>query len=365
MTRAACVLALAMLALVVAGACRNVLPGGSSSGGGAKILDVYAASPSPADAKSLLGGGDWWTGAPTFESRPLNAASMDPTVQFLVIVRYANIGTAETWKLEYSEFDNTSSASTVMSNIQSGAGAGVSGPRAGDQALYYGQQLMQTGGTAQGGAPFETQIFIRSGQFVISSTWDRKDGFPHVSQLGTIANKLVSRLKDTLSGKVKSAPITADDVATLPPPNGSITLLGAVKLPVQALALMVNATAPIELTKLFTDVQVTDFLYGDYALDEDTHMEVQAALFTFTTTSDASGIFDTVRGSDTPDANGLIKDYNDVTGPGQYEFYFQSGTHLGVMICRSTSEDANEAASRACEKPVEAVSAAWASTLKG
>ena len=97
---------------------------------------------------------------------------------------------------------------------------------------------------------------------------------------------------------------------------------------------MVNATAPIELTKLFTDVQVNDFLYGDYALDEDTHMEVQAALFTFTTTSDASGIFDTVRGSDTPDANGLIKDYNDVTGPGQYEFYFQSGTRLGVMICR-------------------------------
>jgi hypothetical protein len=356
------VLALALLALVSAGACRNILPG-SSSGGSARVIDVYAASPTAADAHSLLGGGEWWTGAPTFALRPLDAATMASAVHYQVIRRYANVGTAETWRIVYSEFDSASSATTVVTNIANNAGNGVSGPNAGDKVLYYGQQLTQTSGT-QNGAPFETVTIIRSGQFVIESTWDRKDGFPSVDQLGNIAKHLVSRLKDAQAGKVHATEISQEDLATLPPPNGSMTLLGAVRLPVQAVPLMINAPAPTEAAKLFTDLGVSEFVFGDYALNEDTGMEVQAAVFDFSTPADASNVFDAFRGTQEPDSNGLVKSYNDTTGPGQYDVEFLAGNRVGLMICRSTSEESNVAASRACETPIEVVSGAWASTLK-
>ncbi len=354
--------ALAAIALA-AGACRSPFPS-STSGGAAKIIDVFAASPSPAEATSMLGGGEWWTSAPTFAQRPLDAASMSSSIQYQVIRRYANIGTAETWKVVYSQFQSTSAATTVMSNISNNAGSGVSGPNVGDQTLYYGQQLSQAG-SVQNGAPFETFMVIRSGAFVIESTWDRKDNFPNVSTLSKIGSKLVSRLKDVLAGKLHGTPITSADVSSLPPPNDSMTLLGAVRLPVQAVPLMINATAPTVVEKMFADLGVNDFVFGDYALNTDTHMEVQTATFNFSSASDASNVFDTFRGTVTPDANGLAKSYNDSTGPGQYDVEFMSGNFMGLMICRSTAEDSNEAASRACETPIETVSAAWVATLKG
>ena len=351
--------------MLLAGAsCRNILPG-SSSGSPARIIDVYASSPTSADAGSLLGGGSWWTSAPTFAQRPLNAASMSSAIQYQMIRRYGNVGTAETWRVTYTEFSSASNATTVINNIQTNAGAGVSGPKVGDMSLYYGQQLTQTGGTAQGGAPFETLTIIRLGAFLVESTWDRKDGFPSVEQLGKIGTRIISRLKDAVSGKLRGKIISTDDIATLPPPNAAMTLLGAVRLPVEAVPLMINAAAPTEVQSMFTDLSVKDFVYGDYALDEDTHMEVQTATFKFSSAHDANTVFDTFRAGDTPDANGLIKSYNDATGPGQYDIEFVSGSYVGLMICRSTSEESNEAASRACETPIEVVSAAWAATLKG
>jgi hypothetical protein len=349
--------------VVAAAACRSPLPG-SSSGSSARIIDVYAASPSSTDAHSLLGGGDWWTSAPTFAQRPLNAATMSSSIQYQVIRRYGNVGTAETWKVVYTQFASSSAANAVMTNIQNNAGAGVSGPKVGDMSLYYGQQLTQTSGTSQGGAPFETLTIIKSGPFLIESTWDRKDGFPSVDQLAAIGRVLASRLKDAMSGKIRGTIISAGDLALLPPPNAAMTLLGAVRLPVEAVPLMLNAAAPTEVQSLFKDLSVSDFVYGDYALDEDTHMEVQAAIFKFSNPADAGSVFDTFRGGDTPDANGLVKSYNDATGPGQYDVEFQQGSYVGLMICRSTSEESNEAASRACETPIEVVSAAWAGTLK-
>jgi hypothetical protein len=350
---------------LIAAACRSPFPSSSSSGSSARIVDIYAASPTSSDAHSLLGGGDWWTSGPTFAQRPLNVASMSSSIHYQVIRRYGNVGTAETWRLTYTEFASTSAATTVITNIQTNAGSGVSGPNVGDKALYYGQQLSQTGGTAQGGAPFETLTIIRVGLFVVESTWDRKDGFPSVSQLGKIASNLVSRLRDAVSGRTHGTIISTNDLATLPPPNAAMTLLGAVRLPVEAVPLMINAAAPTAVQSLFTGLSVNDFVYGDYALDEDTHMEVQAAAFKFSSSADASRVFDTFRSGDTPDANGLVKSYNDSTGPGQYDVVFVSGSYMGLMICRSTSEESNEAASRACETPIEVVSAAWAATLKG
>lgn len=362
MTRAK--FAFLLVVLVAAAACRNPFPG-SSSGSPARIIDVYAASPTSSDAGSLLGGGTWWTSAPTFAQRPLNAATMSSAIEYQIIRRYGNVGTAETWKLTYAEFSSASNASTVINNIQTNAGAGVTGPKVGDMSLYYGQQLTQTGGSSQGGAPFETLTIIRSGAFLVESTWDRKDGFPSVDQLGRIGTRIVSRLKDAISGKLRGKLISTDDVATLPPPNAAMTLLGAVRLPVEAVPLMLNAAAPTEVQSMFTALSVKDFVYGDYALDEDTHMEVQTATFKFSSTQDANAVFDTFRAGDTPDANGLVKSYNDSTGPGQYDIEFVAGSYVGLMICRSTSEDSNEAASRACETPIEVVSAAWAATLKG
>ena len=349
--------------VVAVAACRNPLPG-SSSGSSVRIIDVYAASPTSSDAHSLLGGGEWWTSAPTFAQRPLNAATMSSSVQYQVIRRYGNVGTAETWKVVYTEFASATAANMVMTNIQNNAGAGVNGPKVGDAVLYYGQQLTQTSGTSQGGAPFETLTIIRSGAFLIESTWDRKDSFPSVNQLGSIARSLESRLKSAMSGKIRGEIIPPDDLALLPPPNAAMTLLGAVRLPIEAVALMLNAPAPTAVQSMFKSLSVNDFVFGDYALDEDTHMEVQAATFKFSSPADAGSVFDTFRGGDTPDANGLVKSYNDSTGPGQYDVAFQQGSYMGLMICRSTAEDSNEAASRACETPIEVVSAAWAGTLK-
>ena len=350
--------------VVALAACRNPLPGSSSSSASTRIIDVYAASPSSSDAHAMLGGGQWWTSAPTFAQRPLNAATMSSSIQYQVIRRYGNVGTAESWKVVYTQFASSSAANTVITSIQNNAGAGVSGPKVGDQALYYGQQLTQTSGTAQGGAPYETLTIIKSGAFLIESTWDRKDGFPSVDQLASIGRTLASRLSGAMSGKIKGEIISANDLALLPPPNAAMTLLGAVRLPIEAVPLMLNAAAPTEVHSLFTDLAVKDFVYGDYALDEDTHMEVQAAIFKFSNPADATSVFDTFSGGTTPDANGLVKSYNDSTGPGQYDIEFQQGSYMGLMICRSTAEDSNEAASRACETPIEVVSAAWAGTLK-
>ncbi|GEM_PF-2025279 len=317
-------------------------------------LDLYAATPTQSEAKTLLGGGDWWTAAPTFDVLPLNLANASTTVRFAIVRNYENIGTSETWRLRYSQLDKASSATKAMSNIQTTDGTG-SGPAVGDQALYYGLQR------SSGAAPFEIISFIRVGSVIVSSVWARKDAFATSGQLKAMGTKLVKKLKDAIAGKVHGTPPPADDLAHLPPRGPDLTLLGAVKLPVEALALMLNATAPADTVAPFRDRQVSDFVYGDYALDIDTHMEVQAGLFTFGSATDASDLFTAIAGGAQPDANGILRAYDDTTGPGQYEYFLASGTHIGLLICRSTLE--NEAASRSCEKPLEAVGAAWSASL--
>jgi hypothetical protein len=327
----------------------------------AKIMDVYAASPSAADASSLLGG-DWWTAAPTFAVRPLDDANFATQVQYTVVRRYANVGTAESWRIRYIQFDKASSATSLMSNIESSLGSGSSGKNVGDKVLYYQEKLATT---SQGGAPYETLTLVRVGSVVIESMWLKNDGFPSSDQLGKVAVKLAAGVKNAIAGKVHGTPVSADELASLPPPNAYITLLGAVKLPIEAMPLMINFSAPTELVTLLKQEQLNDFVFGDYVLDNDTHMEVQAAVFTLTSPTAANELFDTFKGSATVDANGVLRFYNDVTGPGQYDYYIVSGRHLGLLVCRSTAElTANEAASRACESPLETVAAAWPTAFK-
>ena len=323
----------------------------------AKIMDVYAASPSSADAASLLGG-TWWTSAPTFSVRPLDEANVTSQIKYTVIRRYFNIGTAEIWLISYIQLDKSSSASTIMSNAENSFGSGIGGKSAGDKVLYYQQKLSSSSGSE--GAPYETETIIRVGSLVIESIWRKNDSFPSSDQLGKIASKLVSGAKSAVDGKVHSSPASSEDLALLPPPNAFITLLGAVTLPVEALPLMINFTVPTQMVELFKSQSVTDFVFGDYALNSDTHMEVQAAVFTLPSAKAAEQLFDSFKGSSTVDQNGVLKFFNDVTGPGQYDYYIVSGRHLGLLICRSVAElTANEAASRACETPLETVSTAW------
>ena len=320
-------------------------------------MDVYAASPSQSEAASLLGG-DWWPSAPTFLVRPLDDANFATQVQYSVIRRYANVGTSEVWIIRYIQFDKASSATSVLSNVESSAGSGDTGKNVADKTLYYHLKV------SQGGAPYETETWIRVNSLVIVSAWFKKDGFPGSDQLGRIAAKLASGEKDAAAGKMRGATLSADDLASLPPPNAYITLLGAVRLPIEAIPLMLNSSAPTELATMFKSQQLNDFLYGDYVLDQDTHMEVQVAVFTLTSAKAASDLFDAFRGTATADSNGVVKTYNDVTGPGQYDFLILSGKHIGLLICRSLAESsAHEAASRACETPLETVATAWPSAF--
>jgi len=323
----------------------------------AKIMDVYASSPSPADATSLLGG-TWWTSAPTFSVRPLDDANVASQVKYTVIRRYYNIGTAEYWQISYIQLDRSSSASTLMSNAENSFGSGTGGKNVGDKVLYYQQKLSSSSDT--GGAPYETETIIRVGSLVIESMWRKNDGFPSSDQLGKIASRLASGVKNAVDGKVHASSPSSEDLAQLPPPNAFITLLGAARLPIEAMPLMINFSAPTTMVELFKSQSVTDFVYGDYALNSDTHMEVQAAVFTLPSASAAEQIFDAFKGSSTVDSNGVFKFFNDATGPGQYDYYIVSGRHLGLLICRSVAElTASEAASRACETPLETVSVAW------
>ena len=102
-------------------------------------------------------------------------------------------------------------------------------------------------------------------------------------------------------------------------------------------------------------------MFGDYALDRDTHMEVRAGLFTFATMQAATDWLNVLRGTAAPDPSGIATFYDD--GSGQYFSLFKAGMRGGLLVCRSTSDA--EAASRACEQPLGRVAPAWLVSLGG
>jgi hypothetical protein len=212
-------------------------------------------------------------------------------------------------------------------------------------------------------APFETSTVIRVGAFVLEITWDRKDKFPTIGVLGKIGSKVVARLKDAIAGKLHGTPPAAPDIELLPPAGTDITMLASVKLPIEALPLMINQVAPAETVKPWKALLVESFLFGAYALNKDTRMEVQAGLFTLSTLKDASDVIDAISAGSKPLTDGLWGGYDDFSGPGQYQVWFRSGTHIGLLVCRSISD--TEAASRACELPVVKVAGAWSVSLGG
>ena len=316
--------------------------------------DLYAGGLTVGDVRALLGDTNWWPGPPSFGVRPLNSAMTPIHERFSVTQRFAHIGTTETFVAQYTLWDTTSSATTQMTTIQTAFGTSVTGPKEGDQVLYYGSQ-------ASGAAPYATATFVRVGQIVAGIDWSRKDGFPTVSQLGRIAAKAASRIKDALATKVHPSPLTIDDSSLLPPAGPDITLLGTAKIPIEATVIQIGASAPENLAQSFRDSGINDSVFGDYALDNDTHMEVRASVFTFHSDNEANGWLNVFRGANTLDQNGVAGFFDDASG--QYFFLFTSGTHGGMLVCRSTAD--TEAASRSCEAPLSRVSVAWKTNLGG
>ena len=337
---------IAAIALVGSACTRGV----SSGSINAQPPDLYAAMPALSDVRTLLGDDNWWQGPPSFGVRPLDTSSMPFNQKFSVTQPFVHIGTAETLEVDFELWSSTSTASSHMSSVQSALGtSAITSPKVGDQAIYYGSQ-------ASGAAPYQTVTLVRVGQIVAIIGLDLKDKFPTVSQLAKIAAKVVSRLKDVISGKLHGSPLSASDATVLPAADRDITLLGTARISVEAAMVMIEAPSIDSLSQTLRGLGVNDVIFGDYALDKDTRMEVRASVFTFLTAKDASDWATVLRGVNPVDQPGFFD-----SSHGWYMFPLAAGTRGALRICRSTA--ASEAASRACEAPLSQVIAAWKLSL--
>ncbi|GAC1508561.1 MAG: hypothetical protein NVS1B3_09900 [Candidatus Dormibacteraceae bacterium] len=344
--------ALITLMAAVAGACTR--PTSSTSAVRAQPLDLYGASPSLTDVRTLLGDSNWWPGPPSFGVRPLDSASMSIREKFRVTTRFVHVGTAETLDIGYTVWDSSSSATTTMTNVQSAFGTSAGGRKVGDQVLYYGTQ-------GAGAAPYGTLTFVRVGQIVTTISLNLKDAFPKVAQLGSIATKVTSRLKDALAGKVHVSPLAVADVSLLPPAGPDMTNLASVRLPIEAIVVMLNFASPDALAGVLHTTGVDSIVFGDYVVNSDTHMEVRAGLLNFIGRPEAAAWVESLRAGHSVDQNGISTFYDNSTG--QYFSLFAVGTKSAMLVCRSTAP--GEAASRSCELPLSRVASAWQISLGG
>jgi hypothetical protein len=328
----------------------------TSTTGGATLAAVYAGSVRLNDVAPSLGdSSNWWPGPPQFGTRPLDSSARSEQERFDVTMRYSHTGTAETLNVVYRVWISSALANAIMTSTQQAVGASLKGPKAGDQILYYNQKL------SFGAAPYASETLVRVGQIVVEIVWSRSLAFASLSDQGAVAKKVASRLKDGLAGGLPVDTRPAPDSMLLPPPGPDLTLLGVDKLPVETVAQMVGAPAPADVAAVFRQLGATDFVYGDYALNNDTHMEVQTSAFTFSSPTGAADWLDRFVGKSALDQSGGYFNYDDPTG--QYIAAFGVGSHGVVMICRSAAE--LEAASRACESPMSRVAGAWKTALGG
>jgi hypothetical protein len=279
---------------------------------------------------------------------------MPQSVRFTITLRYFRLGSGDFIHVDYLAYSSTSAATTFMNNLKSSLGNNVTTtPRAGDQVFYTGQKLPTTT------ALYETDAIVRLGQIIIFAAINQGSGFVDHNQLGRIANLLVSRVKDALANKLHPTLLARGDQQLLPPPGTDITLLGIAKLPVQVAADMLDASSPENFTTGFTELGANDFVFGDYALNADLHMEVRAAAFTFSSSSAATTWIDTFVGKSNLSSTGVFLQYLDAIK--QYIGIFVAGSHGAILLCKSTLD--TEAASRACETPMVRVIDSWQVSL--
>ena len=327
----------------------------SSSSTNAKPGDFYAAMPSLAAVRALLGDNNWWPLPPSFIVPPLMANRMPDVLRYQVAQAYAHVGTAELIEVTFQVLSSSTISSGVMTILTSAQQSPVTSPKLGDQALY-----TQTAGS--GAAPYETDAYVRIGPTVTYVQWLRKDGYMAPTPMSKLAGVAVARVRDVLAGKIHSTPPAPSDQAQLPPPGFNITLLGYARVPTESVVLDLGFSSDPELvTTVLKDGGVKYALYGDYVLNTDTHMEVKVLLMDFGDSVIAGQWLDLLRGSTPLDSSGIFSTYSQTTE--RYYYAFTSGSKAALMTCQSTG--VSEAASRACEEPLGAESAAWKLSLGG
>lgn len=319
-------------------------------------MDLYAAGPAVTDIRTLFNDPNWWVGPPSFEVRPLDAETTPLNQRFSVSQQFIHIGTAEQFAVRYTVYDTTSSATAQMTALQNAYGTSPSTPKVGDQVLYYPA-------SGSGAAPYVFRTFVRVGQILITIVWVRKDVSTTVQVLARNAAKVVNGLKKVISAKPHPSPSPVDS-KLLPPLGLDITPLGSADLPIEAWPVMDLLALPGTILAQLEGAGVTHFIYGDYVLNNDTHMEVQTSVLTFATAADATAWVAEL--APKPDAAGIASEYVPVGGSpaaGDYHYFFVSGNYGVLMICRASIE--GEAASRECEAPMHNTAIAWKLALGG
>ena len=321
------------------------------SGASPTLRTLYASRLILSDVSPILPDAkNWWDAAPTFDVRPLNSATRDDADLGSVTIRFSHVGTAEILTVNYQVLSSTSVASTLISVDKILSGNGETGPKAGDQVLYYNRKL------SAGPTVYNNVAYVRVGQIIISIVWSHVEGFATTSAVGKIATKAVARLKNGLAAKSSPSPGPATDPLLLAPLGPQLTLLGTTRLPIEVLTQMLGQPAPAALADEFHHNGVTDFVFGDYALNVDTRMEVLTAGIVFSKFPTGgkdwiAGYFGAGNLTPTGEAGG----YDPTTG--QYVYGFGTGTRAILMICKSSLE--GETAARACEAPMALVTAGW------
>lgn len=353
MTRASRVVALLALGATLLVSCARIGSGGFNG----KPADIYAALPSAADVQTLFGDTNWWAGPPSFQVRPLDAGMMPETERFGLTQTYVHIGTAEAFIVIYTAYTTVSAATTIMTNLKNQYGAGTTLQKVGDDTLYLS-------GTAGGAAPYLSRTYVRLGSIMVVIGWLRKDGPPSSQQAAQVAKKVVSDLQPVVAGKVHGT-LQPVEALQLPQPGLDITYLGSARMAVESLPVMLGVALPEAVLSLLQTDGVRDFAYGDYALNNDTHMEVQTALLTFPNAANALE-FATNFATNPPDPSGIASGYIPTGGTpagGEYHYIFTAGSYGGLLICKPTV--AGEAASRECELPMQRTALAWKLALRG
>ena len=339
----------AFAALLFGAACTRSSSAGSSGG---TPDQVYAAGPTVADVRSSLGSDTWWPATPSFRIRPLGLPTMTDVEKFGITQRFIHVGSSEQLVADYTVWSSTTYATAFFNVIQNQV-TSMTGPRAGDQSLYFGNK-------APGDSSlYDTSALIRVGPVIIGVDVTRGSGYVDTKQLGQLATRMVSRLKGALKGTVKPSPVPESDQKLLLPLGTDVTLAASVRLPVEVAAEVLGASAPQDVVDSFTKLSVKDFLFGDYALNADLNMEVRAMVFSFSSPTDAAGWIDFAIGPGNLDASGVASGY--AANIGEYYAFILAGSHVGMLFCSSLSP--YEAASRACETPMGRLIGSWQTRL--
>ncbi len=340
------------VALVVAVTLAGAACSRSSATSAVSPAVLFASTLQLADVAPLVGdSSNWWPGPPTFGVRPLDISALPDPERYNITVRFAHNGTSEGLQAIYRVWDSAATATAVMNNVSAALGTSLTGPRAGDQILYYNQQQQV------GAAPYASETLIRVGQTEVIVIWNQTLGFASTTQSGRVAARVVSRLKQAAKALAPPSP----DSTLLPPFGPDITLLGTAQLPVETTAALLDSPSPEAVAKIFSDLGIRDFVYGDYALDSDTHMEVRSAAFSFADATSATTWIDTLIGAGSLDQSGAYFNFDSATE--QYVAAFTGGAHGVLLICKSSADF--EAASRSCELPMSRVAGAWRAVLGG